>query len=52
MAKTKTNTVLSLDPDIKEMAKKDAKEILGSGNLTGYVTYLINKENKNKTESK
>ena len=50
MAKKKINTVLSLSPEIKEMAQKDSIEILGSENLTGYVTYLINKENKNKAE--
>lgn len=52
MAKKKINVMLSLTPEIKEMAINDALELLGSDNLSGYLTYLINKENKNKTETK
>ncbi len=43
MSKQETITV-RCDKSIKEKAKRDALKILGSSNLSGYLVYLINKE--------
>ena len=41
---SKTTIHVQCENEIKEKAKRDALKILGSSNLSGYIVYLINKE--------
>ena len=44
MSKSEQVTI-SMDIETKEKAKRDALKILGKKNLSGYLTYLVHKEN-------
>lgn len=37
---------ISIDPKLKEIAQKKSEEIFGTVNLSGYIRYLILKDNK------
>jgi hypothetical protein len=45
MAETEKTTI-SLNPREKEMAQKKSTELYGRVNLSGYISYLIRKDNK------
>jgi len=47
MAKQKSEVFsISLREEHKEMAKKQSKQVLGKENVSGYFTYLLERENK------
>ena len=39
-------TSIRIDTDVKEMGLKDAIEVIGTRNLSAYITFLIKKNNR------
>ena len=46
MAKNKKVVAIALTDEMHEKGKQLSKNLLGTENLSGYISYLINKEDK------